>query len=345
MFVDGPDLDQWREALSEPTAAVFFETPSNPMQELVDIRAVVELAHAAGAQVVVDNVFGTPVFSKPLEQGADVVVYSATKHIDGQGRTLGGAVLGTKEFIDGPVRNLMRHTGPAMSPFNAWVLLKGLETLSLRVRAAGGGRAGAGPRARGAAPTGLAGGATRGWSRTRSTSWPSARCTAEAPSSPSRSRAARTRRSRLMNALQVIDISNNLGDAKSLITHPATTTHRRLSEEARLAVGITDGVAAGLGRAGGRARPGRGPPARAGLTALRPDARVRPPSGPAAADGRLRGASQVSAATAAPIDAAAQSAPCQAKVTTEIRHAALAAPLAPQQRRQRGPERHQRARS
>ncbi|MGN6634836.1 MAG: aminotransferase class I/II-fold pyridoxal phosphate-dependent enzyme, partial [Oryzihumus sp.] len=133
VFVDGPDLDQWREALSVPTTAVFFESPSNPMQELVDVRAVCDLAHAVGAQVVVDNVFGTPVFSRPLEQGADVIDYSATKHIDGQGRTLGGAVLGTAEFINGPVRNLMRHTGPSLSPFNAWVLLKGLETLRLRV--------------------------------------------------------------------------------------------------------------------------------------------------------------------------------------------------------------------
>ena len=137
VFVDGADLDQWREALSVPTTAVFFETPSNPMQELVDIAAVSELAHAAGATVVVDNVFGTPVFSHPLEFGADVVVYSATKHIDGQGRALGGAVLGTTEFIDGPVKNLMRHTGPSLSPFNAWVLTKGLETLDLRVRADG----------------------------------------------------------------------------------------------------------------------------------------------------------------------------------------------------------------
>ncbi|MEP6649998.1 MAG: aminotransferase class I/II-fold pyridoxal phosphate-dependent enzyme, partial [Lapillicoccus sp.] len=133
VLVDGPDLDQWRDALSVPAAAVFFETPSNPMQELVDVRAVADLAHTAGAKVVVDNVFGTPVFSRPLELGADVVVYSATKHIDGQGRVLGGAVLGPREFVDGPVKNLMRHTGPAMSPFNAWVLVKGLETLSLRV--------------------------------------------------------------------------------------------------------------------------------------------------------------------------------------------------------------------
>jgi O-succinylhomoserine sulfhydrylase len=133
VFVDGPDLDQWRAALSEPTAAVFFETPSNPMQELVDIRAVSDLAHAAGAKVVVDNVFGTPVFSRPLDHGADIVVYSATKHIDGQGRVLGGAVLGPRDYIGGPVKNLMRHTGPAMSSFSAWTLVKALETLSLRV--------------------------------------------------------------------------------------------------------------------------------------------------------------------------------------------------------------------
>ena len=240
VFVDGPDLEQWREALSEPTTAVFFETPSNPMQELVDIRAVCDLAHAAGAQVVVDNVFGTPVFSRPLEQGADVIVYSATKHIDGQGRTLGGAVLGTAEFIDGPVRNLMRHTGPSMSPFNAWVLLKGLETLRLRVE------------------------------RMADSALELARVLEAHPKvtrvvhpwleSHPQHELARAQMGgggtvvtfeveggkdaafRLMNALQVIDISNNLGDAKSLITHPATTTHRRLGEEARLRVGITDGV-------------------------------------------------------------------------------------------------------
>ncbi|WP_299021984.1 aminotransferase class I/II-fold pyridoxal phosphate-dependent enzyme, partial [uncultured Dietzia sp.] len=133
VFVDGADLDQWREALSEPTDAVFFESPSNPMQELVDVRAVCELAHAAGAQVVVDNVFATVLHQKPLELGADIVVYSTTKHIDGQGRVLGGAVLGPEEFISGPVQNLMRHAGFGMSAFNAWVLLKGLETMSLRV--------------------------------------------------------------------------------------------------------------------------------------------------------------------------------------------------------------------
>ena len=240
VFVDGTDLDQWREALSQPTSAVFFESPSNPMQELVDMKAVCELAHAAGAKVVVDNVFGTPVFSKPLEQGADVIVYSATKHIDGQGRSMGGAVLGTSEFINGPVKNLMRHTGPSMSPFNAWVLLKGLETLSLRVE------------------------------RMAASALELARVLEAHPkvarviypwleSHPQHDLAkkqmygggtvvtfelvgGKTEAFKVMNALEVVDISNNLGDAKSLITHPATTTHRRLGAEPRLAVGITDGV-------------------------------------------------------------------------------------------------------
>jgi O-succinylhomoserine sulfhydrylase len=240
VFVDGPDLEQWREALSEPTTAVFFETPSNPMQELVDTRAVAEMAHAAGAQVIVDNVFGTPVFSKPLEQGADIVVYSATKHIDGQGRTLGGAVLGTKEFIDGPVRNLMRHTGPAMSPFNAWVLLKGLETLSLRVE-------------KQAAATLELARALEANPKVSRVVYPWLQSHPQHELAKSQMYGGGTvvtfeveggkdAAFRLMNALQVIDISNNLGDAKSLITHPATTTHRRLSEEARLAVGITGGV-------------------------------------------------------------------------------------------------------
>ena len=240
VLVDGPDLDQWREALSVPTTAVFFETPSNPMQELVDVRAVADLAHAVGAKVVVDNVFGTPVFSRPLELGADVVVYSATKHIDGQGRVLGGAVLGTNEFIDGPVKNLMRHTGPAMSPFNAWVLVKGLETLSLRVN-----------RQHENALALAAALETHPRVKRVLHPW--------LPSHPQHD-LARSQMSgggsvvtfvieggkdeafRVMNALEVVDISNNLGDAKSLVTHPATTTHRRLTPEARAAVGITDGT-------------------------------------------------------------------------------------------------------
>jgi O-succinylhomoserine sulfhydrylase len=240
VFVDGPDLDQWREALSEPTQAVFFETPSNPMQELVDMRAVSDLAHAAGAQVVVDNVFGTPVFSKPLEHGADIVVYSATKHIDGQGRTLGGAVLGTAEFVNGPVKNLMRHTGPSMSPFNAWVLVKGLETLSLRVE-------------KQAANALAVAEALEAHPKVTKVLYP------WLPSFPQHDLARRqmlgggtvvtfeldggkAEAFALLNALQVIDISNNLGDAKSMVTHPATTTHRRLTPGARAAVGITDGT-------------------------------------------------------------------------------------------------------
>jgi len=240
MFVDGPDLSQWRAALAAPTTAVFFETPSNPMQELVDIRAVCDLAHAAGAQVVVDNVFGTPVFSRPLEHGADIVVYSATKHIDGQGRALGGAILGPSDYIEGPVKNLMRHTGPSMSPFNAWVMLKGLETLSMRVQ-----------RQHEHTLTVAAYLASHPRVTRVLHPW--------LPTHPQHELATRqmlgggtvvtfgidggkAEAFTIMNALQIVDISNNLGDAKSLVTHPATTTHRRLTPQARAAVGITDGT-------------------------------------------------------------------------------------------------------
>ncbi len=238
VFVDGPDLDQWREALSEPTAAVFFETPSNPMQELVDIAAVSRLAHEVGAQVVVDNVFGTPVFSHPLEHGADIVVYSATKHIDGQGRVLGGVILGPKDYIEGPVKNLIRHTGPSLSPFNAWVLLKGLETMDLRVR-------------RMAETSLTVARALQAHPRVTQVVHP------WLPEHPQHE-LARAQMSgggtvitfaidggkagafTVMNALRLVDISNNLGDAKSLITHPATTTHRRMGSAGRAAIGITD---------------------------------------------------------------------------------------------------------
>ena len=240
VFVDGPDLDQWREALSVPTTAVFFETPSNPMQELVDIRAVCDLAHAAGAQVVVDNVFGTPVYSKPLEHGADIVVYSATKHIDGQGRVLGGAILGPKDYIEGPVQNLIRHTGPSLSPFNAWVLVKGLETMRLRVD----------QMARSAIEVArtLANHAAveQVWYPYLEShpQYELARKQMGGGGTVVTFRLAggKAEAFKLMNALQIIDISNNLGDSKSLITHPATTTHRRMGEQARLAIGITDGV-------------------------------------------------------------------------------------------------------
>jgi O-succinylhomoserine sulfhydrylase len=240
VLVDGADLAQWEAALDRETDAVFFETPSNPMQELVDIEAVARMAHAVGAQVVVDNVFGTPVFSKPLRHGADIVVYSTTKHIDGGGRVLGGAVLGPRDFIDGPVKNLMRHTGPAMSPFNAWVNVKGLETLRLRVE----------QQARSALV--LAEHLER-HARVVDVRYP------WLPSHPQHDLARRQMLGggtvvtftidggkdeafAVMNALRLVDISNNLGDAKSLTTHPATTTHRRLGPEARAAAGIQDGT-------------------------------------------------------------------------------------------------------
>lgn len=239
-FVDGADLDQWTAALATPATAVFFESPSNPMQELVDVAAVCDLAHAAGATVVVDNVFATPLLQRPMQLGADVVIYSATKHIDGQGRTLGGAVLGPKDFIDGPVQTLMRHTGPSLSPFNAWVLTKGLETMSLRVGRQGEsalriatwleGRAGIGqvryPFLLSHPQHALA---------TRQMSGGGTVVTFEVEG-------GKPRAFDLLDALRCIDISNNLGDSKSLITHPATTTHRRLGEQGRLAVGITDGI-------------------------------------------------------------------------------------------------------
>ena len=239
-FVDGTDLDAWAEALSTPATAVFFETPSNPTQELVDIAAVSELAHAAGAVVVVDNVFGTPVFSRPLDLGADIVVYSTTKHMDGQGRVMGGAIVGAAEHVEGPIRTLLRHTGPAMSPFNAWVTLKGLETLGLQVE-------------RMAASTLSLAQHLEADDRVTRVFHP------WLPSHPQHELARRQMSGggtiltftldgdkdaafRFMNALRVVDISNNLGDSKSLTTHPATTTHRRLPEEARLACGISDGT-------------------------------------------------------------------------------------------------------
>lgn len=240
VFVDGPDLDQWREALSRPATAVFFETPSNPMLELIDIAAVSELAHAAGAKVVVDNVFGTPVFSRPLELGADIVVYSATKHIDGQGRVLGGAVLGPAEFIDGPIEQLLRNIGPSMSPFSAWVLLKGLETLSLRVRHMAASTLAVAEFLSDHARV------ARVWHpfleshpqhelATRQMTGGGTVVTFEVPGGKADAFA-------VLDALRTFDISNNLGDAKSLVTHPATTTHRRLGPEGRARAGITDGV-------------------------------------------------------------------------------------------------------
>ena len=244
VFVDGEDLDQWEKALSEPTTAVFFETPSNPMQSLVDIAAVSEMAHAAGAKVVLDNVFATPLLQQGLPLGVDVVIYSGTKHIDGQGRVLGGAILGDKEYIEGPVQTLMRHTGPALSPFNAWVLLKGLETLSVRVNYSN-------DSAQRVAEF-LDGHPAVRWVRypflpshpqydlaKRQMSGGGTVITFElnAPEGQGKQRAFE-----VLDKLSIIDISNNLGDAKTLITHPATTTHRAMGPEGRAAIGLGDGV-------------------------------------------------------------------------------------------------------
>ncbi len=239
-FVPAADLDAWQQALAQPAKAVFFETPSNPMQTLVDMRAVSRLAHDAGAAVVVDNVFGTPVFSKPLEHGADVVVYSATKHIDGQGRALGGVVLGPEEYIHGPVKHLMRNTGPSISPFNAWVMLKGLETMSLRVRAQTESALAVArhleqhDRVRRVWHPWLPSHPQHALAR-RQMSGGGTIVTFEVDGGRDEAFAA-------LNGLSLIDISNNLGDSKSLVTHPATTTHRRVGAVARAAQGITDGV-------------------------------------------------------------------------------------------------------
>ncbi len=242
-YVDAHDLDDWRRALATPADVVFFETPSNPMQDIVDVAAVSELAHAAGAVVVVDNVFATPVLQRTLPQGADVVVYSATKHIDGQGRTMGGAVLGGRDFVHGPLRLVLRNTGPTLSPFNAWVLLKGLETLPLRIRAQSAaalelaqwleGRDGVGRVAYPFLDSHPQAGLAR---RQMSAGGTVVTFDLAVDGRPARREEAFA----FLDALRLVAISNNLGDAKSLVTHPATTTHRRLGPEGRARVGISD---------------------------------------------------------------------------------------------------------
>ena len=240
VFVDGTDLAQWQAAVTPGTKAVFLETLSNPTLELIDLPAVADIAHRAGALVLVDNVFVTPVYSRAVEQGADVVIYSATKHIDGQGRALGGVILGTREFIRKTVEPYMKHTGGAMSPFTAWLMLKGLETLELRVEAAS------------AAALRIAA-ALEGHPKLARVIYP------HLPSHPQHALARRDMAAggtivafevaggqaaafRALNALEIVKISNNLGDAKSIVTHPATTTHQRLTEDQRAALGISRGL-------------------------------------------------------------------------------------------------------
>jgi O-succinylhomoserine sulfhydrylase len=239
-LVDGTDLAQWKNAVRPNTKTFFLESPTNPTLEVLDIKAIADIAHAAGATLVVDNVFATPMYQRPLELGADCVVYSATKHIDGQGRCLGGVVLGSEKFIQDNIHQLIRQTGPSLSPFNAWVLLKGLETLPVRVQ--------------------------------RQTDTAATVSTALAehpkvsrliyPGRPDHPQAEVAQRQmqagstliafevkgekagafRFQDALKLVKISNNLGDAKSLITHPATTTHQRLTPAARAELGISDGL-------------------------------------------------------------------------------------------------------
>jgi len=240
VFVDGTDLAAWQDALSQKTAMVLLETPSNPMLDIVDLRAVCDLAHAAGALVVVDNVFATPLLQRPQNFGADIVVYSATKHMDGQGRVLGGAVLGRQKWIDEVFQPFFRNTGPAMSPFNAWVILKGLETMGLRVAAQS-------ENARKIADF------LAGHDKIARTLYPTrqdhpAQKLAMAQMSGGGTivafelKGGKAAAFAMMNAFTIIGISNNLGDTKSLATHPATTTHMRIGPEERAKLGITDGI-------------------------------------------------------------------------------------------------------
>ncbi|MDA8248332.1 MAG: aminotransferase class I/II-fold pyridoxal phosphate-dependent enzyme, partial [Rhodospirillales bacterium] len=239
-FVDGGDLDQWRAALARPTQMVLLESPSNPMLDVLDLPAISRLAHDAGALVVVDNVFATPLLQQPLRLGADVVVYSCTKHIDGQGRVLGGAVLGAQGWIDGTLQPFIRNTGPTLSAFNAWLLLKGLETLPLRVEAA----------SRSAAQIADFLATQPGVRRVLYPTRPDhpqhalamAQMTGGGTLVSCELEGGKPAAFRLTNALRLIRISNNLGDTKSLVTHPATTTHMRIGAEERARLGIGDGV-------------------------------------------------------------------------------------------------------
>jgi O-succinylhomoserine sulfhydrylase len=239
-FVDGTDLDQWRKTVRPDTKAVFLETVSNPTLEVIDLESVASIAHDVGATVIVDNVFATPVFSRALELGADVVVYSATKHIDGQGRALGGVILGTRDFIRKIVEPYLKHTGAAMSPFTAWIMLKGMETLDLRVRAQ-------------ATSAQAMAEALEGHPKLARVLFPGLASHPQHRIATEQMEAGGTVLSidirggqaaafRFLNALRIMTISNNLGDAKSIVTHPATTTHQRLPADQKLALGITPGL-------------------------------------------------------------------------------------------------------
>lgn len=238
-LVDGLDLDQWRKALRPNTKTCFLESPTNPTLDVLDIGAIAEIAHQGGARLIVDNVFATPIWQSPLSLGADVVIYSATKHIDGQGRCLGGIILSSEAFIAEHIHTFLRQTGPSMSPFNAWVLLKGLETLAIRVRQ----------------QTETASAVADVLAQHPKISrliYPGRADHPQAATVKKQMRAGSTligfevkggkaAAFRFLNALKLARISNNLGDAKSLVTHPATTTHQRLTPEARAELGISEG--------------------------------------------------------------------------------------------------------
>ncbi len=239
-LVDGADLAAWAAAFRPETKCVFLETPSNPTLDLVDLGAVAEIAKKAGALVVVDNIFATPILQKPLRYGADVIVYSGTKHMDGQGRVLGGAIVSTKKFKEEMLKPFLRHTGPSISPFNAWVLLKGMETLKLRVEA----------QSLAALTVAQHLGATKAIKRVLYPHLESHPQFALAKKQMSLGGTmvtfevdgGKAKAFEVLRRLRLVDISNNLGDAKSLMTHPASTTHRNIGPEARAMMGITDGM-------------------------------------------------------------------------------------------------------
>jgi len=253
-LVDATDLEAWKNAVRPNTKVFLVESPANPLLEVTAIGAVAEIAHAAGARLVVDNVFATPLYQKPLALGADIVVYSATKHIDGQGRVLGGAILGPTDLMTESYKDLLRHTGPALSPFNAWVLLKGLETMELRV-------------SRMTQNAGKVADVIAAHAKVRQVMYcgrpdhPQAALIANQMSGGGNVIAfdvgSREAAWRFLDKLAIVDISNNLGDAKSMATHPSTTTHRSMSEEERLKIGLTEGwvrISVGLEGAGDLAR-------------------------------------------------------------------------------------------
>ncbi len=239
-FVDGTDLNQWAQALSKPTRAVFVESPSNPTLEIIDLSSVANLAHAAGASLIIDNVFATPLLQQPLKLGADIVVYSATKHIDGQGRTLGGAILGSKEFVRGPLMTFLRHTGAALSAFNAWVLVKSMDTMEMRV-------------SRQCDNALEVANFLEARSELIRVIYPELASHPQAKLAKLQMRRGGTivafelaggkeQAFKFINALKLVDIANNLGDTKSLVTHPATTTHQSIEFEERERLGISEGL-------------------------------------------------------------------------------------------------------